>query len=304
MFKLFMEEAGDAGAAGGPGASGAAEGGNVPGAGASAVGDSGSAIGASGSVPPSWLESLPEDIRKDPSIQLFKDSGPAGLAKSWVHAQKTMGKEKIVLPGEGATDADWANIHQKLGRPESPDKYELKLPEGKTLDKDFAEGFKGVAFKAGLSGKQLNALAEWYNGAAEGAMTASETQKHNAMKETIDAYRAKVGGEEKYQAQIQRAQIATRALLTADQAKVLKESGMDVHPHMIDLFANLASMMSEDKIRDGTGVAHGESIDTINKEIESVEAKLFSDMNSPNKDAWMAQRDKLYNRKAIAMGAQ
>lgn len=301
-YDTANDGSGSAGGVGGAAPMG--DGAPVSGGTGATAGDGGSAIASTGGVPASWLESLPEDIRKDPSIQLFKDTGPAGLAKSWVHAQKTMGKDKIVLPGEGATDAEWETIYQKLGRPEAPDKYELKLPEGAALDKEFAENFKKTAFEAGLSAKQLNKLAEWYHGSAAGAIMADQAQRENERKDAITSYKEKLGGDEKYQAQVQRAQIATRALLNDEQKAFIKEVGADTHPAMVDLFANLAGMMSEDKIRDGTGVAHGESLDTIQKEIEAVESKLFSDLNNPNKDVWMAQREKLYTRKMQAMGAQ
>ena len=66
---------------------------------------------------------------------LFRSSDfktPADLAKSWVNAQKLIGKEKIPLPGEKATKEDWDVVFSRLGRPEKPEGYtlpEIEVPD-------------------------------------------------------------------------------------------------------------------------------------------------------------------------------
>jgi hypothetical protein len=43
-----------------------------------------------------WREHLPEDIRAEPSLANVRDL--PGLAKSYVNAQRMIGRDKIVLP--------------------------------------------------------------------------------------------------------------------------------------------------------------------------------------------------------------
>ena len=62
----------------------------------------------------SFRDSLPEDLRNNPSLKNFNDVG--GLAKSYVHAQRMIGADKIALPNQNSTDEDWANVYNKLGR--------------------------------------------------------------------------------------------------------------------------------------------------------------------------------------------
>jgi hypothetical protein len=52
-------------------------------------------------APVGFLDSLPEDLRMEPSLRNFTD--PASLAKSYVHAQRMIGADKIPLPGKTAT---------------------------------------------------------------------------------------------------------------------------------------------------------------------------------------------------------
>lgn len=205
--------------------------------------------------------------------------------------------DKVVIPGEKATEEELNAFYQKLGRPESADKYEIKLPEGQQLDEGFAKGFKETAFKSGLSPKQVAGLAEWYGGAAKAAVEASQAAQLNEVRESINAYAQKLGGDEKYKARVDEARVAVRALATPELNEFLQKSGMGSRPEMIEFFAQLKGMMSEDKIRDGTGVSfQGEDPAVLQREIEDLEKKMFSDLNSSNKSAWIDQRSKLYER--------
>ena len=43
-----------------------------------------------------------------------------------------IGADKVAIPGKYATDEDWSEVYNKLGRPETADLYnlEVNLPEG------------------------------------------------------------------------------------------------------------------------------------------------------------------------------
>ena len=47
-----------------------------------------------------WKQSIPEDIRADKSLESIKDVG--SLAKSYIHAQKLVGSDKIPIPNKYA----------------------------------------------------------------------------------------------------------------------------------------------------------------------------------------------------------
>ena len=75
-------------------------------------------------APVSFLDSLPEDLRGEPSLKNFTDAG--SLAKSFVHAQRMIGAEKLPLPGKSATEDEWNTIYSKLGRPDSAADYQVE----------------------------------------------------------------------------------------------------------------------------------------------------------------------------------
>ncbi len=256
--------------------------------------------GGDGGTPVSWRDSLPDDLKNAPSLQMFKD--PQSLAKSWVSAQDLMGKEKTVIPGAKATDEEWAAFYQKAGRPEAADKYDFKLPDGQKMDDNFAKGFKAAAFQSGLAPKQVQNLVDFYSKASAETQAAHEASEQHKLKVELDAYTQKVGGEEKFKAHVDVARRAVNSLADEGLKMFLVDTGLGNRPEMIEHFAKLAGMMSEDKLRDGTGVSYTEDPSVIQKEIQEKEQRMFNDMGNTNRPAWVEEIRKLYERLEMSRG--
>ena len=108
-----------------------------------------------------WRQSLPEDIKADKSLESIKDV--ASLAKSYIHAQKMVGSDKIPVPNKYATDKDWSLVYEKLGRPKSPDGYKYDLPQDKQVDEASLKSFSDQAHRLGLLPTQANGVIKFYN---------------------------------------------------------------------------------------------------------------------------------------------
>lgn len=305
MFKFKMEEVVDGGAGGSgvAGSGGAAAAPNIAdGAGANGagsvqqpVGGGDSGAGAGGGDGKSWLEGLPDDVKGDPSLKVFKDV--AGLAKSYVNAQKMLGADKVIIPNEKSSEADWNAFYQKLGRPDAADKYEIKGPDGKPVENDIVKSFKSVAFEAGLSPKQVAKLADWNANAVAESQKAAEAQKGIALREAINAYQEKLGGEEKYKANVDAARVAVRALAGPELTKLMAETEFGSRPEVIAFFASLKGMMDEGKVRDGTGVPFaGEDPSVIQAKLDELQTKIMANLNSPERMSWVEQQMKLRER--------
>ena len=52
-----------------------------------------------------WKDSLPEELKAEKALESIQDI--PGLAKSYIHAQKMIGSDKIPVPNKFATDEDW-----------------------------------------------------------------------------------------------------------------------------------------------------------------------------------------------------
>ena len=92
--------------------------------------------------------------------------GPADALLSYQNLEKVFGADKAgrtILAPKSEDDADgWGAVYDRLGRPESPDKYNLPVPEGD--DGSFAQAVAPVLHELGLTSKQAQGLAEWWNG--------------------------------------------------------------------------------------------------------------------------------------------
>lgn len=84
------------------------------------------------------------------------EESPAGLMEGYNGLLKLRGvpaDQLIKVPG--ADDADgWNGLYDKLGRPESADKYEFTPAEGAEYDDGRVKGFAEVAHKYGLNQEQ------------------------------------------------------------------------------------------------------------------------------------------------------
>jgi hypothetical protein len=205
-----------------------------------------------------FLATLPENLRGEPSLATFKD--PGTLAKSYVEAQKLIGAKRLAIPGEKATDAEWESVYNQLGRPETADKYEdvvLKDEKGNVLmapEKTQVDELKKFFHKMGLTGKQacmmqeysLNYLHKNQSGAAAESQAAADTQLKSLKEEWGDKFPMNVD--------------TARAVIKkfgGDQAgevtKFLDDSGLGNNAQLVKLFAKIGESMLEDRGNRGNG---------------------------------------------------
>lgn len=131
------------------------------------------------------LDNLSEDLRNEPSLQSFKDVND--IAKSYVHSQRMLGnsiripsKEAgadqmnefyqklqnvpgvVKLPEEG-NDEQLASFYNKLGRPETPDGYDvMNAVQGLQVNEEAAKEFSNFAHKANLTKDQAQQTMAYY----------------------------------------------------------------------------------------------------------------------------------------------
>ena len=198
-----------------------------------------------------WKASLSDEIRSDKSLENIKDI--EGLAKSYVHAQKLVGSDKIPVPNKYATDKDWDAVYEKLGRPKTADGYKFDLPQDKQVDEASLKEFSSQAHKLGLLPSQAQGVVKFYNDitarslqdADSKALAARETSTKELKQEWGQAFDQKVS-----QAATLAKSVGATELLDANLADGTK---LGDHPVMIKAFAELASKMGEDSIVQASG---------------------------------------------------
>lgn len=198
-------------------------------------------------APVDWKASLPEDVRADPSLADIKDVG--SMAKSYINGQKLIGKNRIALPDEKATDEEWSSFHSSVGRPETAKDYKFgekpALPEGVQYDEAFENNFRETSYKAGLTPKQAQAIYDDYHkyigqkAELEGKTTAAESA------EWVNSLKKELG-----KAYDERVDLAKRAVDSYGDDSLkgwLADTGMGNNPMFVKLFAKVGEGLAEGK---------------------------------------------------------
>jgi hypothetical protein len=238
------------------------------------------------SAPASWRDSLPDDLKNDASLALF--TTVEALAKSHVSLRSQFGNDKIAVPGKHATPEDWQKVYQKLGLPESVDKYELKPTDGS--DANLVKAFKEMMFKEGVLPKQAQAVLNWYDSQANERFKAAQTAQQTALEAGWGEVRKEYG--DAFDRQVNIAQIGASEVTDEKTQKWLKESGLDTHPMMNRIFNKVGQLLAEDKIPQGDVRFGGKTPDEIQKEINSVMANKedpYNQAGHPNHKAALAE---------------
>jgi len=198
-----------------------------------------------------WKVSLSDDVKADKSLENIKDIN--ALAKSYIHAQKMVGSDKIPVPNKYATEDDWNAVYEKLGRPKTADGYKFDLPQDKQVDEVSLKEFSSQAHKLGLLPNQAQGMVKFYNeitakslqDADSKALAARETSTKELKQEWGQAFDQKVS-----QAATLAKSVGATELLDTNLADGTK---LGDHPVMIKAFAELANKMGEDSIVQASG---------------------------------------------------
>ena len=197
--------------------------------------------------PVSFLDSLPEDLRAEPSLKNFSD--PAALAKSYVHAQRMIGADKIPLPGKSATDDEWRAVYKRLGAPDDPQEYKVEFSDD-ILSSQESSSFRSAAFEAGLNQRQVERMSQF--------ISQSISEARNGLEQKVDE--ARYNGEQELrqewgQAFDQKIEMAYKAANTflgdtelLDTLQLADGRLLGDHPAVVKMFAKLASEIGEDKL--------------------------------------------------------
>lgn len=197
--------------------------------------------------PVSFLDSLPEDLRAEPSLKNFSD--PAALAKSYVHAQRMIGADKIPLPGKSATDDEWRAVYKRLGAPDDPQEYKVEFSDD-ILSNQESSSFRSAAFEAGLNQRQVERMSQF--------ISQSISEARNGLEQKVDE--ARYNGEQELrqewgQAFDQKIEMAYKAANTflgdtelLDTVQLADGRLLGDHPAVVKMFAKLASEIGEDKL--------------------------------------------------------
>ena len=186
-----------------------------------------------------WRDSLPEELKNDPTLQNYKDV--ESLAKTVVHQQKMIGS-RIPIP---KTEEEKTELYGKLGRPEEPGKYEVAVPEDyqQFFKEESMNEFRNVAHKIGLNNEQVQALMDFQINEINHELEGSSNQL-NSQREQIEQNLKQEWGYD-YDKNVKAAQRAVQVYGDAEVQELLNGE-LGNNPALIKMFARLGKEVTED----------------------------------------------------------
>lgn len=246
-----------------------------------------------------FVNSLPEELREETALAQFK--GIEGLAKSYLETKKLVGTKRMEEPTESWDQTKWDELYGKLGRPETPDKYEvpeINLPNDLKLDEALLGEAKTKFHELGLNKKQFAGVMGLYGRVVSEGLEGESAKNEESLKEGTLALKTEWG--DKFDANIDIAQSAINKFGGEDLDKILKDSGLGNNPAMVKTFHEIGKRIMEDNAGMGRGAGLPINDQTTAKiridELKRDEAfmKTFTTAHAPGHKEAKKQMDELF----------
>lgn len=202
---------------------------------------------------PSWVEGLSSEHRGLLDAKGFKE--PSHMIDAYRSLESTVGAppDKVLkLPTKSYEEApeEWNKVYGRLGRPEKPEGYEIKVPEGAEMDKGVLDFLTKTFHELGYSKQQGQGLiqkwAQFQNG-----LEAQSAQANAGKKEQADLELRTLWGR-KFEENVS-ASYATAAKLgfKPDEIQGLKDQFGDVR--ILKMFEGISKKIGEADYVGGNG---------------------------------------------------
>ena len=224
---------------------------------------------------------IPESFREEKALDNFNNM--EDFVKSYLHAQKLVGADKIPVPNKHATEEDWNEVFKRLGAPSDPNDYKYDLKD-QEMDSQAVQEFNKTAHRLGLLPKQAEGLIKFYN----------EMNVNNAASQEEAAAQAQMNVEVELKKEFgpqfnKRLDQAKRLAVNSLGQDFLENtylkdgSRLGDNLNVIKAFSDLADKLSEDPIIQGDGTSYMTAKD-IEKEITELtqEGSAYWDKNHIN----------------------
>lgn len=227
-----------------------------------------------------WYDGLDADLKANPSVQKFKDVG--SLTKSYLELEKTLGRDKIVIP----TEKDGADVHaafwKKLGAPEKAEDYDVgdeDLPEPVRISKDAKDALRKRAAELGVPKKQFEELFKLQKQLTEKRFNQEVERLKNLRGESEAKLREKFGAG--YEAKTANAQ---KLLDTFGKGKEFTKEFKEVLVNdrgFIEMMAEIAEAVSEDKFggKQRTSMTPQEAQSELNQIMGDLKGPYYNDLH-------------------------
>jgi hypothetical protein len=158
----------------------------------------------------------------------------------------------------------------------APGSYEIKVPEGASVDPELLTGFTKAAQEAGISAEQAQKVLDFYAQTEKGlAEKYAESQKAQTTTWLEEARQDKEIGGAKWDATVADAKKAITQMGSPALKTLLNQTGLGNHKDVIAFFAKAGRTLSEDRLPKGASAAAD-----VPKEVSTEQALYTTMFNS------------------------
>ena len=197
-----------------------------------------------------WRSEIPEEIRD--SASLVDITSVPELAKSFVNAQAMIGKKRVAVPTKNASDEEKAEFFKMLGRPDTPDEYQMPS-EGvsKDIEDLFNEGgslseFRTEAHRLGLNSDQVAGLFRWYSDQSDKANQKVSSDRQTEHEQWMNDLKTELGNSFDQKADLARQ--AIHAFGDDELKDILNTTGLGNHPALVRWASKDGQALASDEI--------------------------------------------------------
>lgn len=229
------------------------------------VANAGTPDAGEGTPETKWTDGLSEENRGLVDVKQWGDMN--AVMDSYRAAEKHIGsppEQLLKLPVDPQSE-DWNSVYSRLGRPESADKYDLTLPENH--NDTFVNSAKDAFFNAGLSGKQSQAMVDFYN-----EQSASQTEAMNARFEEqsqLELNELKSRWGNNFDKRVEAGRRAAMEFDVDEETMQSMESAMGT-AKLIEMFSNIGDKLLEDNFEQGDSPASGATPEGAKEQINQL----------------------------------
>lgn len=206
---------------------------------------------ASTNVPldvPEFLKSanLEPEYLNEPAIKNMKDL--PSLVKSYLHAQKMVGADKVVIPGKNATPEQWNEVFNKLGLPKK-EEYKLNKGDKAVLGDEFYAKAAELGHEMGILPHQMQGFISKLEVDASNKSSNQQKLAQEAQAESINNLKKEWG--DAFEAKIHNAKEVLEKFGDDEIKNYIRESGLGNEPKIVKFLAKIGSSLQEARVIDG-----------------------------------------------------
>lgn len=226
--------------------------------------------GGDKAVTPDFINRFDEGVR--PYVQNKGWKSEVDLLTSYQKLESQIGADKIVLPKDGDAESLKA-FRAKLGVPETPDKYDVKLQDGSPVSEDFLKAAKAWFHEANLPPKQVQAIVDKYQAFVAESQKAADGTKIGKIEGERDATFKEWGKDlDQNKAAMQRAYQLFKTesgMSDADYDAMADAMGMG---KVMKMFAKIGNMVGEHNFVGGDHRAMGFTPEAAKARMDALKA--------------------------------